>query len=215
VEGIFLIAVVAAVTAYFASRSRSGSASYNKPFARPALQDSKNQSQDDQRISNVQPGLPGVMSNTTLLKPPSGEFERSTSGFQPNDRCEKCGGSWIKHVNKENNGRFFGCSNYPRCKNTRDKQYAEKYCNNGHRRTPENTYVSREGRRRCLVCHPRSESKSLEMSRNRGRLSSGELRRGRYESERCRNGHLRSIENTYVRPDGERECRVCRRDARR
>ena len=30
----------------------------------------------------------------------------------------------------------------------------------------------------------------------------------------CRNGHLRTDEDTYVRPDGERECRICRKIAR-
>ena len=31
--------------------------------------------------------------------------------------------------------------------------------------------------------------------------------------ERCRNGHQRSEANTYMRPDGWRECRVCKREA--
>lgn len=213
-EGLIPIAVVALFIVFFASRSRPAPSSRNTRFIQPALYEPKKQPQDDQFFSNGQPRVPRAISNTTVTKPSSGEFERSTSGFQPIDRCEKCGGSWIKHVNKENNGRFFGCSNYPRCKNTRDKQYAEKYCSNGHRRTPENTQVSREGRRRCLICQPRDDSNSLDLSRSRGRVSSEDFRRGRSETERCRNGHLRSIENTYVRPDGERECRICRKNAR-
>jgi hypothetical protein len=31
----------------------------------------------------------------------------------------------------------------------------------------------------------------------------------------CRNGHKRTTENTYVRPNGERECGVCRKNARK
>lgn len=31
----------------------------------------------------------------------------------------------------------------------------------------------------------------------------------------CKNGHPYTAENTYVRPDGERECRACKRISRR
>jgi hypothetical protein len=31
----------------------------------------------------------------------------------------------------------------------------------------------------------------------------------------CRNGHKRTAENTYIRPNGERECGVCRKNARK
>jgi hypothetical protein len=30
----------------------------------------------------------------------------------------------------------------------------------------------------------------------------------------CKNGHKRTEENTYIRPNGERECRICRKHAR-
>ncbi len=31
----------------------------------------------------------------------------------------------------------------------------------------------------------------------------------------CRNGHTRNEENTYIRPSGQQECRVCHRDTQR
>ena len=33
-------------------------------------------------------------------------------------------------------------------------------------------------------------------------------------SPRCRNGHLYTLENTYHRPNGQRECRICMEDHR-
>lgn len=32
---------------------------------------------------------------------------------------------------------------------------------------------------------------------------------------RCKRGHSRNEENTYIRPNGQHECRVCHRDAHR
>ena len=126
----------------------------------------------------------------------TGEFVRTTEGFIPTDRCE-CGGEWVKHVNKVNGGRFFGCSRYPRCENTRDKQKAKYFCGNGHKRTTENTSHSADGGRRCLICRPFPETSSRDDSLN---------------SLFCRNGHLRTAEDTYMRPNGERECRICRKN---
>jgi hypothetical protein len=92
-------------------------------------------------------------SNEQNLTSTTGEFTRSTKGFIPWDKCE-CGGEWVKHVNKTNGGRFFGCSRYPRCSNTRDKQQAKSFCSNGHARTSRNTALNSDGSRRCLVCRP-------------------------------------------------------------
>ncbi len=128
----------------------------------------------------------------------TGEFARSSEGFIPTDRCE-CGGEWVKHVNKVNGGRFFGCSRYPRCENTRDKQKAKYFCGNGHKRTIENTSYSADGGRRCLICRPFPETSSSDDS---------------LYSPFCRNGHLRTDADTYVRPSGERECNICRKNNR-
>ena len=143
----------------------------------------------------------------------TGEFARSTEGFIPTDKCE-CGGQWVKHVNKTTGGRFFGCSRYPSCDNTRDKQQAKNFCSNGHARTSQNTAYNADGSRRCLVCRPfpigplSSTFRNSNTERNTGPLSSKDT------SLYCRNGHKRTTENTYVRPNGERECGICRKNAR-
>ena len=163
------------------------------------------------------------MKNTNTYSPGSGgqraaysttgEFSRSTEGFIPTDNCE-CGGEWVKHVNKTTGGRFFGCSRYPRCENTRDKQQAKNFCSNGHARTSQNTAYNSDGSRRCLVCRPltkESSSRSYRESQTKGTIN----RPSSYDSNLfCRNGHKRTSQNTYVRPDGERECRICRKNAR-
>ena len=116
----------------------------------------------------------------------------------------------MKHVNKETGGRFLGCSRFPRCKNTRDKQQANNFCSNGHARTKFNTAHNSGGSRRCLICSPlvsKSSSSSYRYSGTGGASSgSGLIDTNLY----CRNGHRRTIENTYVRPNGERECGICR-----
>lgn len=149
----------------------------------------------------------------------TGQFERSSKGFIPSDRCEQCGGAWIKHVNKKNGGRFFGCANYPRCKNTRDKQASNRQCSSGHMRTAANTLYDAAGRRHCLDCYPAQSPRRSPPRSHRLRISQLQKdpewtnMRGRGR-EYCRNGHERTSANTYTRPDGERECRICRRNAR-
>ena len=153
------------------------------------------------------PGGQGNSYSTT------GEFARSTEGFIPNDKCE-CGGEWVKHVNKTTGGRFFGCSRYPRCENTRDKQQAKNFCSNGHSRTNQNTAYNSDGSRRCLVCRPLVKESSSDSYREFQAARPSSAPSSNVSSFYCRNGHKRTSENTYVRPDGERECRVCRRNAR-
>ena len=163
-------------------------------------------------IKNTKTYSPGSESQRSSYST-TGEFSRSTEGFIPADNCE-CGGEWIKHVNKSTGGRFFGCSRYPRCENTRDKQQAKNFCSNGHARTSQNTAYNSDGSRRCLVCRPLSKespSSSYRESQTKGTSN----RPSSYDSNLfCRNGHKRTSQNTYVRPDGERECRVCRKNAR-
>jgi hypothetical protein len=64
------------------------------------------------------------------------------------------------------------------------------------------------------VCRPLSKESpgsSYRESQTKGTSN----RPSSYDSNLfCRNGHKRTSQNTYVRPDGERECRVCRKNAR-
>jgi ssDNA-binding Zn-finger/Zn-ribbon topoisomerase 1 len=178
--------------------------------------------------------LPSAPSTERMTAPvtqststPESPFLRSTTGFIPDDRCQ-CGGSWVKHVNSVTGGRFFGCSNYPRCTNTRDRQERllngpppldlDRFCKNGHKRTSDNTYIDPSGHRSCRECRRISEAGTRSTGSRDARPSTlTSVARGRQEDgyEYCRNGHQRTPENTYVRPDGERECRICRKNARR
>lgn len=154
------------------------------------------------------------LTETIPSKPVTGDFERSTRGFIPADKCP-CGGTWIKHQNRNTGGRFFGCSRYPKCKNTRDKQERQnrprvRVCPNGHERTIWNTERNDSGREVCLDCREERELRRIDYLDRQSRYSQG---RDNTE-EVCRNGHPRTSENTYIRPDGQRECRICRRNAR-
>ena len=179
VDGLPVLLLILGILAYF--------------FSKGAENSSKTQNyMKSDSLSSAKPTVNYAPRSTT------GEFARSTEGLIPVDRCE-CGGEWVKHVNKINGGRFFGCSRYPQCKNTREKQMAKNFCGNGHKRTVDNTSYNADGSRRCLVCRPLTGLSSRDNSSS---------------SMFCRNGHLRTDEDTYVRPDGERECRICRRNAR-
>jgi len=202
VDGIFgLILVIGILVYFFAKGSESGSKSTSSTYSK-ALPSPSNSSS----LSDTSAGHKTSYSAT-------GEFIRSTEGFIPMDKCE-CGGNWVKHVNKKTGGRFFGCSRYPSCDNTRDKQQAKKFCSNGHPRTGLNTKYNTDGSRRCLICRPLS--KDSPSGSFRGTNSVGTTSRSGSNDTNlyCRNGHERTTENTYVRPNGDRECAICRKNAR-
>jgi len=154
-------------------------------------------------------------------------------GFQPDDRCS-CGGTWVKRENRETGGRFFSCSRYPTCKNSRDQvlkarlgaQYSEIYCSNGHHKpTAGVVFDSQRGKDVCKKCVDKGYlvMRSLGKTGQSGSVSAvprdavaGKKTNGgsRSSVEECRNGHPRTSENTYIRPDGSRECRVCKRNSR-
>ena len=143
-----------------------------------------------------------------------------SSGSSSDDFCNKCGKRWRRWDNSANGGYWFSCSGYPKCDNTRDKQMREKYCANGHIRTSSNTAYTAAGHRRCLICRPFPEKYVAEYpppntKRHGDAKHVSEIKKIVKPDEFCRNGHRRTIENTYVRPDGERECRICRRNARK
>jgi ssDNA-binding Zn-finger/Zn-ribbon topoisomerase 1 len=151
---------------------------------------------------------------------------------QPKDQCS-CGGRWIRRENSETGGRFWSCSNFPRCNNTRDEVMRDRHgpywreieqpelaiCSNGHPRTPQNTDYNAAGHRICRDCKPVALPRA---SITRSPPSPKPAAPPKYQAglrtsqvETCRNGHPRTPDNTYVRPDGERECRICRKNARR
>lgn len=88
------------------------------------------------------------------------DFKVVKSGFQPSDRCS-CGGSWVKRANIETGGRFFSCSNYPRCTKSRmqvlkeqlGSRYSLYYCSRGHEKAHFGVeYDQKSGRQVCKRC---------------------------------------------------------------
>lgn len=138
----------------------------------------------------------------------TGGLARNTEGSILENKCEKCGGEWIKRSNRKTGGNFFTCINYPTCANTKDKQRAKYFCGNGHERTSANTSYNSDGSRRCLVCRPIPKSESISSYSFPRSISIDGIKY-------CANGHPRTSENTYTRPDGGSECKICRRNARR
>ena len=213
-EGLFGSVVILGIFAYFYSK---GSKSYPKSNdairSTPQLPNANHHSNSSPPAAKAtgysNPPKSQKSSNST-----TGEFSRSTEGFIPTDKCE-CGGQWVKHVNKNTGGRFFGCSRYPACDNTRDKQQAKNFCTNGHARTSQNTAYNADGSRRCLICRPLAQEKSNSGSRETNIERTARLSNLNDTNLYCRNGHERTMQNTYVRPNGERECGICRINARR
>lgn len=205
-----------AVVAWFVFLGRDKISRKSKPRSSYS---STNQTRVVDSRNNLRPKVsssPSVTSTDTRSSEPystTGEFYRSQEGFVPIDRC-RCGGNWIKHVNKENGGRFFGCSRYPTCTNTRDKQLNDEQCGNGHRRTASNTTFNSAGQRRCLICNPPKETPRPTTSPRSTTQRVADINYFNNNDDYCRNGHHRTPNDTYVRPDGQRECRICRRNAR-
>jgi ssDNA-binding Zn-finger/Zn-ribbon topoisomerase 1 len=199
------------------SKPRKTSKTYPK-ITSPAPQKyavQKNQSQTSQSAYLKQSRQPGVTGNAN-----ASPFVSNNSDALPDDSCSKCGKEWRRWDNTENGGYWYSCSGWPKCDNTRDKQKREKFCANGHRRTPSNTAYTAAGHRRCLICNPASTRRASDVQQSSGksgiRVSPQSGRsRTRDLDKYCRNGHRRTDENTYVRLNGERECKVCRRNARK
>jgi ssDNA-binding Zn-finger/Zn-ribbon topoisomerase 1 len=155
----------------------------------------------------------------------------------PDDRCNKCGKKWHQFENSETGQKFYGCSGWPNCRNSREMQLLEKFCGNGHRRTESNNTHTASGARRCLICQPYAKDNLEDFCGNGHRrtesnftyTASGARRclicqpfpessfqsRQQDLDKHCRNGHLRTPESTYVRPNGDRECRICRSNRRK
>lgn len=86
------------------------------------------------------------------------------------------------------------------------------HCKNGHPLTPENTYIppSRPTRRVCRQCHREEQARRTEEKRER---EGWVRRRAAKGAPECGNGHLFTEANTYIRPNGQRSCRMCHADA--
>lgn len=206
-EGLLILVVIIFLVSGLSSASRSTSGRSSTQLPPPQT-----------RVS-------GSAGNPPVTKSSSGVI---TDGFQPEDRCI-CGGKWVKRENSSTGGRFFACSNYPRCRYTRDQvqkirlgtRYNEVYCSRGHHKPTSGTVLEDStGRVLCQKCVDngyvtlREERVQLE-DRYDFKQVPTKPTRPFATNPLCRNGHPRTPENTYYRPDGSRECAICRREARK
>ena len=141
-----------------------------------------------------------------------------------NDICNKCGRKWHLFENSLTGHSFYGCSGWPKCKNSREKQLLEKFCGNGHRRTVSNTAYTDDGARRCLICrpyakdlenfcsngHPRTQSNTAYTASGARRCLVCQPFPEKDLKNFCANGHLRTPSNTSLTSNGERRCLTCR-----
>lgn len=79
----------------------------------------------------------------------------------------------------------------------------EKFCRNGHPKTPENVVEFTNGTRTCRICKQESAKKY--------RIARGAQTRETH----CKQGHPRTPENTQWFSNGRRTCRVCALDSAR
>jgi len=84
-------------------------------------------------------------------------------------------------------------------------RHNQTHCKNGHEFTPENTKLDKAGGRECRTCKNAGE-------RNRHREKRGDMFGVASYKIRthCKHGHEFTDGNTYIRPDGYKECRMCR-----
>lgn len=211
---VVLIFVVAGLSSKSEKRGPSYPSITSPIPQKPAVERSRTQISKPTNTERY--GSRGVFAGTGNSSP----ITTNDSAVFPDESCNKCGKSWRRWENTDNGGYWYSCSGWPRCDNTRDKQMREKFCSNGHRRTSSNTAYTADGHRRCLICRPYPEKKdpivrSSRNTPNRSVSSAVAHYKSKDLDKFCRNGHRRTDENTYVRPDGERECRICRRIARK
>lgn len=82
------------------------------------------------------------------------------------------------------------------------RDWTATHCRKGHERTPENTYVSPQGRTHCRLC--RRGNKQAYYRRAHPQPV------GRPPAAACPQGHPYTEENTYIQPsNGARFCRAC------
>jgi len=220
VEFVLIAFVIFAFVGLSTNRSKkpaslSGTLSSDSPKSAVGISQNQTPSPVREEQFKLQSKVVGGTKSSPIIPSPN-----LSNGVSPDDFCNKCGKSWRRWDNTENGGYWYTCSGWPNCDNTRDKQLRDKSCVNGHLRTPLNTAYTSAGHRRCLICNPGTSEKSAGVQQPK-KESDGQVSRSTERSrdldldKYCRNGHLRTNENTYVRPDGERECRVCRRNARK
>lgn len=91
----------------------------------------------------------------------------------------------------------------------RHHKHSQTHCINGHEFNKQNTYTHpKTGHRYCKVCKA-AKSKDAHRKKRGDKFGIATYK----VRTHCKHGHEFTNENTYIRPDGYKECRTCR-DAR-
>lgn len=85
----------------------------------------------------------------------------------------------------------------------------QTHCVRGHEYTPENTRIRKSGRRQCRTC---ARKQAREAARARRAATPPKPRK---RATHCKAGHEFTAENTAIRPNGDRRCKECNRQAAR
>lgn len=87
----------------------------------------------------------------------------------------------------------------------RHATHGQTNCLNGHEYNEENTYYNKRGHKYCKVC--KREASAAKLREKRGdKFGKQEWK----PKTHCPHGHEFTPSNTYIRPDGYKECRACR-----
>ena len=80
------------------------------------------------------------------------------------------------------------------------------HCKRGHELNDENSYVNARGHKYCKVC--KREAQNARHKEKRG----DKFGKPEYKARtHCKYGHEYTEDNTYTRPDGYKECIICRK----
>ena len=87
----------------------------------------------------------------------------------------------------------------------RHARHGQTHCLNGHEFSEKNTFINARGHRYCKVC--KNENQKKKLREDRGENFGKKVWTPRTH---CPHGHALDESNTYIRPDGYKECKICR-----
>ena len=97
------------------------------------------------------------------------------------------------------------------CESPVAKNSKKRYCDNGHIFDENNTKHRKDGTRYCLACSKILWTKQNEVRKEQNKLAgkSWNDRKGKRLKTHCPQGHEYNEENSLVKKNGGRECRIC------